>query len=63
MRPGKPHTKIGSGNLRSQSDKDREAKEALSKSGPGQKARALKTTRAAEQAEMASFKLNRRAKF
>ena len=61
--PKGPHQKIGSGNLRSQSDKDRESKEALSKSGRGQKAKAEQAKRAAEDAEMRSFKLNRGSKF
>lgn len=60
MQHGNPHQKIGSGNLRSQRDKDRESKEGLAKSGRGQKARAIKATREAEKAEMASYKLNRR---
>ena len=55
-----PHQKIGSGNLRSQADKDAESKAALAKSGPGQKSRAVKNTRAAEKAEMDSYKLSKR---
>ena len=58
-----PHQKIGSGNLRSQSDKDRESKEALAKGAQGHKARAEKSKRETEDAEMRSFRLNRRSKF
>ena len=55
--------KVGSGNLRSQADKDAESKAALAKSGPGLKAKAIKETRAYEKAEMASYKLNKSHKF
>ena len=57
------HQKVGSGNLRSQADKDAESKAALSKSGPGLKSKAVKGTRAYEKAEMASYKLNKSHKF
>ena len=55
-----PRQKVGSGNLRSQADKDKESKDALSKSGPGQKARAIKNLREYNKADMESYKLDQK---
>lgn len=46
-----------------QGERDQESKSDLAKSGPDRKAKAIAATRAAEKAELASYKLNRKSKF
>lgn len=46
-----------------QADLDGQARTALSKSGKGLRAKSEKATREADRAEMAAYKLNRRARF
>ena len=57
-----PRTKVA-GDLKTQSERDAEAKEGLRKGGGPMAKHSKHHTREAEKAEMASYRLNKRSKF